>query len=163
MTYTRGAALFLFVPLEAVIKAVILMLRSCKYCGRIHDSMYICQARAAKIVDRRKYDSYHSEAAKLRRRERWKKMSVSIRERDGNLCQVCLREGLPWGDGKPVFTHEDLSVHHIVPIEVNPDLAFCGNNLVTLCFLHHQLAEDGTIPAAKLSAIAEEQEARARA
>lgn len=134
------------------------MLKSCSYCGRVHDSNYICPRKPKKKF--KDSGTYDSEASQLRRAGRWKRMSLAIRERDNNLCQLCLREGLPETNGKPVFTYNDLSVHHIIPIEDNPGLSFCGSNLITLCFYHHNKVEGDLSARAKLAEIAKEQERR---
>ncbi len=58
------------------------------------------------------------------------------------------------------LTYNALSVHHIVPLSEDPSRALDPTNLITLCPLHHELAEDGTISRAELSQIAQEQQER---
>lgn len=43
------------------------------------------------------------------------------------------------------IVYEDLEVHHIIPLEERPDLAFEDNNLITLCQEAHEKAERGEI------------------
>ena len=41
---------------------------------------------------------------------------------------------------------QELQVHHIEPLEERFDLRLDDGNLVTLCSMHHRMAEDGDIP-----------------
>lgn len=61
------------------------MLRSCKYCGRIHDSKYQCSSKPVRRKIRTKQNSFRSTEA-------WKRKSLEIRERDRYLCQICIRK-----------------------------------------------------------------------
>jgi 5-methylcytosine-specific restriction protein A len=58
---------------------------------------------------------------------RWKVLSQKIRRRDGK-CLMC-------------SITENLTVHHIEPVLVAPDLAFDPTNLITLCRSCHARAE----------------------
>ena len=49
---------------------------------------------------------------------------------------------------------EELEVHHIVSIDENSDLSFDVDNLITLCRLHHEMAEAGKLDKEKLKRIA---------
>ena len=124
--------------------AFFIMLRSCKWCGRIHDDRYDCGKKP------RRKPKDDTEAAKFRRSSAWKRMSIAIRERDHWLCAVCLT-------GKylapKALTWEGLSVHHIVPVAEAPERALDETNLITLCQFHHELAESGYIPREELAAI----------
>ena len=74
------------------------MLRSCKYCGRIHDSKFDCgmkPKREKKITDKDKF----------RWSTEWKNKREEIRERDNNLCQICIRELF---ETKMKYTYEKL-------------------------------------------------------
>ena len=121
------------------------MLKSCPYCGRIHDSRYRCKQ------SRRKRISVDTETADFRRTSKWKRKSLAIRERDNNLCRVCLSG--EYLSNRPL-TYDGLSVHHIIPVKENPDLALEDSNLITLCGFHHELAESGYIPRAALAELA---------
>ena len=48
------------------------------------------------------------------------------------------------------LTYDGLSVHHIVPVVEDPQLAMEDSNLISLCGFHHELAESGYIPRADL-------------
>ncbi len=125
------------------------MKRACSKCGKIHDRNFICgsnntaQSRAESI------------AYSFRNRQVWKRKSEEIRERDLNLCQVCVR-GL-YGTRKRLNSR-GLSVHHIIPLVVDFDKRLDNANLITLCSYHHELAESGRIPASELLKLAAEQE-----
>lgn len=130
------------------------MLRSCKWCGRIHDDCYDCGRKPA-----RKRMVASTEADAFRRTSAWKRKSLEIRYRDHGLCQVCLR-GLYLSSR--VFTYDSLSVHHIVPLSEDRSRALDDENLITLCGLHHELAESGYIPREDLLEMAAEAEAGVR-
>ena len=137
------------------------MLRSCRYCGRIHDTKVDC----GKKPKRMRCES-NTEAAKFRRKEIWKQTSLSIRDRDHNLCQVCLaqyKEALAHREQAnndslertPALVIADcISVHHIKSICTHPELALERTNLITLCSQHHEEAENGEINADWLTDLA---------
>lgn len=81
-------------------------------------------------------------------------MSKRIRERDGFLCQICIRKLY---QTTRQYNYEHLEVHHIVPVKIDYDLRLEESNLLTLCERHHSMAENGEIPAELLHQIAEEQ------
>ncbi|WP_338131626.1 HNH endonuclease signature motif containing protein [Amphibacillus jilinensis] len=58
----------------------------------------------------------------------WQKKRDTVLERDGYLCQVCLRADEP----VPADT-----VHHIVHLKDNPSLALVDTNLISVCFPCH--------------------------
>ena len=129
------------------------VLKTCVYCGRIHDSRYDCGKKP-----RRWKKNAESDEAKFRRTEAWKQKSVRIRERDHYLCQACLRE-LP-GTAKRL-NYSRLSVHHAIPIRVAYDLRLADDNLITLCEVHHEMAERGEISLEVVQKMIKEQENRA--
>lgn len=114
------------------------MLKSCKYCGRIHPRGYIClkKPKAAKHKN--------SKAAAFRNTSAWRKKRKQIFRRDFHLCRVC-NEGSYDVFGVPGLDL-DLQVHHIEPLEERFDLRLDDGNLLTCCSRHHRLAEDGDIP-----------------
>ena len=121
------------------------MLKSCQYCGRVHDSKFDCGKRPKKTRDK------STDAYRVHRSNRWKNLSARIRDRDGYLCCVC-RTG-KYGTLKDLNS-SNLSVHHIVPIEEDESRAFDEENLITLCDGHHRMAERGEIPRSELFALA---------
>ncbi len=130
------------------------MLRSCRYCGKIHDSRYQCDKRPR----REKKDT---EAVRLRSSYQWQRIRDVVRERDRNVCQVCERryaaDKASDREGRR-YEYEDLSVHHIVPIEENKEFAFDERYLITLCGRHHEEAEQGLIDRDYLIKIVRENE-----
>lgn len=124
------------------------MLRSCKYCGRIHDSKFDC----GKKPKRNKPVTYID---KFRWSELWKRKRTEIKERDEYLCQACIRN-LPGTIRK--YVHENIQVHHNIPINVNYDLRLENSNLIALCPMHHEMAENGEISRETIQKIIEEQE-----
>ena len=61
------------------------MLRSCQYCGRIHDNKFICSQKPTR-------KKYTTEADKFRSTNKWRKKREEIKNRDLYLCQICIRE-----------------------------------------------------------------------
>lgn len=127
------------------------MKKSCSYCGRIHDKNFDCGKRPKR--KKRKFDKGKSKAAEFRSSNTWRKLSISVRERDFYMCQACLHN---LGSRIRYSPYALLEVHHIEPIEKNFDRREDETNLITLCGLHHQEAEDGTIDADDLFKIAKE-------
>ena len=132
------------------------MLKSCQYCGRIHDSAYICEQKAQAIA--RRQAKKDNKIEQFRGSPAWKEKRAEIRERDSQVCQVCIR-----GLYKPVRKYETdgLQVHHIKPIAIDWDSRLDNDILITLCSRHHEMAEAGEIPADELLMIAREQESTA--
>ena len=73
-----------------------------------------------------------------------RKKRERIVRRDFHLCRAC-NEGSYKVFGVPGLDQE-LQVHHIEPLEERFDLRLDDGNLVTLCSMHHRMAEDGDIP-----------------
>ena len=117
------------------------MLCSCAYCGKIHEKKYICQQKEKATKDR--FSKRKSTIAlAFRRTNAWKKKSVDIRKRDNYLCLCCKANLL----GTVVrLNTNDLSVHHIVPIEEDYDRRLDDDNLITVCDIHHELCEANKI------------------
>lgn len=117
------------------------MLRSCSYCGRIHDSKDMCNQKQRARQGRwtKKADSA---ATKVHKSHAWNEMSKRIRSRDNYMC-LCCKAGLDktW---RTCNTHE-LSVHHIEPIAECYERRFDGSNLITVCPTHHEMCEAGRI------------------
>lgn len=122
------------------------MMKSCKYCGRIHDSKYDCGQKPKRIGYKKGTDTdkFHST-------NRWTELSKKIRRRDNYLCQACLNN--LDGQGSRI-TIQDISVHHIIPVGEAWELRYDRANLISLCREHHEQAEAGTLSRAKLTTIA---------
>lgn len=129
------------------------MLKSCPYCGRIHDSRMICAAKHAAIAGRQ--HKRGTQEDKVHSSYRWTQLSRSIRDRDHYMCQACLHSL----DGKGSrITSDGLEVHHIIPIDEAWDLRSDRENLITLCRYHHEQAECGKISRKSLKEIAKQNE-----
>ncbi|WMI81585.1 HNH endonuclease [Anaerotignum sp. MB30-C6] len=124
------------------------MLKSCRYCGKIHDSKVICSKKPI----RKKFDT---EQSKFRSTNAWTKKSKQIKQRDGFLCQICLRKRYAT---ERQYNTQCLEVHHIIKIKDDYGQRLEDSNLLTLCERHHSMADAGVIPAKELKEIAEEQE-----
>ena len=124
-----------------------LLLVTCQYCGRIHQKSFDCGKKPSHkkvtYIDRFRWS------------RTWKDKAKQIKERDKYLCQACIRMMKGTVDQ---YTHERLSVHHIVPISEDYDKRLDDNNLITLCAMHHELAEAGELPRQELLEAVEEQE-----
>ena len=127
------------------------MLRSCTWCGRIHDSRFDCGRKP--IRKKMKY----SKADHFRRTQAWTDKAIEIKRRDNYLCQVCLRNRY---NTLQQYTYNDLSVHHAIPINQDWEKRLDDGNLITLCSMHHEMAESGEIPANEILKIIAEQEAK---
>lgn len=126
------------------------MLKSCQYCGRIHDSKFICNQKP-------KRKQYITEADKFRWTTIWQKKREEIKERDLTLCQICIRELY---NTEIKYNTEDLEVHHNIPINENYDKRLDNDNLLTLCHYHHEMCESGDIPREEVQQIIREQESK---
>ena len=112
------------------------MLRSCSSCGRVHDSKYICPQKAISIASRqKKFKSTNKD--KFRWTKVWQDKRDDIKDRDLCLCVTCKAKGK--------YIYDDLSCHHIEPLEERFDLRLEDSNLITLCGQCHELAESGEI------------------
>ena len=132
------------------------MLRSCQYCGRIHDRQYTCPEKRMKMKARQSYRTEdNKQIYSFHRSQDWKNKSIEIRQRDNYCCQVCIR-----GLHEPMRKYEtdNISVHHIIPIAEEWDRRMDNDILVSLCRRHHEMADTGEISREELLRIAEEQE-----
>ena len=127
------------------------MLKSCKYCGKIHDSNFDCGKKLIRKKIRTKQNSF-------RGTQLWRRKSEEIRERDNYLCQLCIRE--LYG-ARRKYNSNNIEVHHIIPLADDYDRRLDNDNLISLCSEHHEMAERGEIPCDVLLEIALEQERKA--
>ncbi len=127
------------------------MLKSCQYCGRIHDSKYDCGKKP--IRKKKKY----TEADYFRRTQAWRSKAIQVKCRDGYLCQICIRKMY---NTLQQYNHEGLSVHHAIPINVDWEKRLDDDNLLTVCSRHHEMAENGEIPYEEIKRVIDEQQAK---
>ncbi len=118
------------------------MLKSCKYCGRIHDSRVDCGQKPKP----RPREKEQTEITKLRTCRRFDKVRKRVNERDRHLCRLCLLEKR--------LTTKKLETHHIDPLCEAPERAYDESNLITLCTHHHKAADAGKIERNKLFLLA---------
>jgi 5-methylcytosine-specific restriction endonuclease McrA len=130
------------------------MLKSCIYCGRVHDKSFDCGRKPAPRYGKG-YTKERSDIDKLRNTRRWRAKSLEIRQRDKGLCQLCIRQLY---NTLNQYTMHTIEVHHIVPIHENVNRMYDNHNLLSLCKYHHNMAEYSTIPRTALHVIAIEQE-----
>jgi len=119
------------------------MLKSCKYCMRIHDSKFDCGKKPKRNKEPTKIN-------KFRWSRKWREKRNQIIERDKYLCQMSLRED------PPRYVYANLEVHHIIPIEEDWDKRLDDDNLITLSEEYHEKAERGEISREILIEIARE-------
>lgn len=117
------------------------MLKSCRYCGRIHDSKFICTPKKH-AEEKRQSTRKKTGAFSFRKTNAWTNKSLRVRNRDKFMC-LCCKAGLPGTVRR--YNTEDLSVHHIVPIEEDDSKRLDGANLITVCGVHHEMCEAGMI------------------
>lgn len=136
------------------------MLSSCKYCGRVHDIKYVCREKEKALqrqAEKRNKAKRDETLQTFRGSKAWHQKRAEIRERDKQVCQACTR-GLQGTVRR--FETDNLSVHHISPLAEAWEQRLDNNNLITLCSLHHEMAESGEIKKEELLEIVREQEER---
>lgn len=63
----------------------------------------------------------------------WRRLRLKAIERDDNECQMCKALGK---------VHEVDNVHHIEEVKDFPERALDLNNLICLCYYHHNLVHE---------------------
>lgn len=126
------------------------MQKACRYCGKIHDFGFVCPKKP-KI--RPKYKKSFGTKERFRGKQAWKNKRAEIKARDMNVCRLCLT-GKFTPDGKPSIVTDELSVHHIIPLENDYDFRLDNDWLITLCPSCHELAEAGKVSAEYLHSLA---------
>jgi 5-methylcytosine-specific restriction enzyme A len=128
------------------------VLKSCSWCGSIHDNKYVCDK---KPTNKRTKDKITKED-RFRWTGSWQKKRKYIREdRDKHMCQICIRELY---NTQKKYNYEDISVHHIVPLVEDYSKRLDDDCLISLCRYHHEMAEDERISRRELIEIVREQE-----
>ena len=123
------------------------MLRSCSYCGKIHDTKVDCGKKPKTVKN--------TEVDKFRWTQDWQNKRNEIRNRDLHLCQICIRKLY---DTVTQYNYTNLSVHHAIPIGQDESKRLLNSNLITICDYHHEMAESGHIGLAEILTIIREQE-----
>ena len=115
------------------------MLKSCKYCGRVHDSKYDCGRKPKKINRRQSGEMFRYTST-------MKKKSEDVKKAASYLCEHHLYCG--------EIVYKELETHHIIKLQERPDLATEDSNLICLCRNCHEKAEKGEISPQLLREIA---------
>ncbi len=108
------------------------MMRSCKWCGRMHPVGYECPAKPKQRND---YRRRLTDARAFRNTAEWRRVRAEVNERDAHLCRLCLASG--------VRSDVGLSAHHIIPLVETLDYAADPEWIITLCHDHHERADHG--------------------
>lgn len=117
------------------------MLKSCKYCGRIHEEKIVCDQK--KIAEEKRWANRKiTDALRFRKTSAWTDKSTQIRKRDQYMCLCC--RALMVGTVTKYNTR-DLSVHHIIPINEDYSKRLDDDNLITVCGVHHEMCEASEI------------------
>ena len=124
------------------------MLKSCQYCGRIHDKGFDC---GKKPQPQRRNDYRRSENTAGRYTNAWKLKAAEIKRRQKHICPLCYKEFL---NGLCKLKTEPLEAHHIIPLEENAELLLEDGNIIGLCRRHHEAAEAGEVPRGELLELA---------
>lgn len=124
------------------------MFKSCSRCGKIHNQGYKC------THNKPKYDNakYKTAEDNLRNTAAWKKKSKEIKRASKYLCEVCIDNG--------AYTYDNLAVHHINRLRGAPEKFLDNYNLVSLCKLHHKMADNGELTIEYLEKLARSREGR---
>lgn len=127
------------------------MLKSCKYCGRIHDGKYNCGKKPIRRKIKYTREDY------FRRTKDWTEKAIEIKCRDNYLCQICIRRLY---NTLQQYNYDKLSTHHAIPIREDWDKRLDNDNLITVCSMHHEMCESGEIPYEVVKKIIDEQEGK---
>lgn len=126
------------------------MLKSCKYCGRIHEDNITCSKKPKK---KDKVITPDNNIDLFRWTKQWRTKRDEIKQRDNYCCVVC-RHNLY--NTRTQYNTLELSVHHIEPLRTAYSKRLDNNNLITLCSMHHAQAERGDIPIRMLKQLIKE-------
>ena len=133
------------------------MLKSCKYCNRIHDTKHNCGRKPKPNYAKYKNYANANDKDRFRWSTSWVQKRNEIRDRDLNLCQICIRKLY---NTINQYNYEYLSVHHVVSLEDDYSKRLDNSNLITVCDYHHKCAERKEIPLKELLEIIKEQESK---
>lgn len=124
------------------------MLKACSYCGRIHRT----GERCSRTPVRKSGGAYRDDPQirAFRDSGEWQDKREHIKERDQYLCRACLHR---MARTLRQYNSRGLSVHHIVPLYDAWDKRLDDDNLITLCGIHHKMADAGMISAEALRRI----------
>lgn len=116
---------------------------TCKYCG-IVERGHRCKNRPKRIQTKNRASD------KFRNTIAWKRKAEECKNRDRHLCRVCVA-GLY--NTLNQINFKNLESHHIIPIAEDYSKRLDNDNIITLCQMHHKMAECGQIPRTVLQEI----------
>lgn len=87
-----------------------------------------------------------AERIKLYKSNAWIVTRRKVLERDNYECQECKKNGRVLTYAHKPDKQKVLEIHHIKPLETNPEMAFEMANLETLCIKCHNKKEGRFIP-----------------
>ncbi|MDO5346545.1 MAG: HNH endonuclease [Lachnospiraceae bacterium] len=99
----------------------------------------------------------YTKADYFRRTQAWTDKAIEIKQRDNYLCQICIRRLY---NTLQQYNYDRLSVHHAIPINTDWERKLDNDNLITICQMHHEMAERGDIPYEVIKNIIDQQEAK---
>ena len=121
------------------------MLKSCKYCGRVHEASYECDPKRIALkrqAEKRWKSRKIDDNVIFRKSNAWKEKSIDIRKRDKYMC-LCCKANIKGTQTQ--YNTQDLSVHHITPLSEDFSQRLDDVNLISVCPLHHEMCEAGAI------------------
>jgi len=124
------------------------MLKACKYCGKIHNTKYICPNKPKLKKNKTYKDNFRSTNA-------WNKKRTEIKQRDNYLCQICVRNLY---NTLNQYTYDNIEVHHVIKLEHDFNQRLDNDNLISLCSYHHHMADSNVISIKELQDIIKQQE-----
>lgn len=132
---------------------MIVIYKSCSYCGKVHDINYKCNKKPK--INWSKYNK-DSDEYKLRNTYNWHKKAEEIKQRANYICEVCKDKNIK--DRSYNVNYEGLEVHHINKLSNRPDLLLDNYNLICLCVKHHKEADRDEIDKDYLFKLAKDRE-----
>ena len=120
------------------------MYKTCQWCGVVPLD-HVCPHKP-KVIYKRK----DSKLDRFRSSRIWQRKREEIKERDLYLCRACA-ENIPPTIRQ--YNYEELEVHHIVKLADDYERRLDNDNLITLCVLHHKMADKGLIKPSQLTAL----------
>lgn len=107
------------------------LLKACSRCGKFHTLGERCYKNT------NQYYKGDAEIRKFRNSAEWKAKTAEIRQRDKQLCKICMINN--------IFNYKNLSIHHITPLQEDWSKRLDNSNLITVCDVCHKLCESGKI------------------
>ena len=122
------------------------MYKTCQWCG-IVPLDHVCPHKPKVIYKRKdgKLDRFRSSRL-------WQRKRDEIKERDLYLCKACAANIQPV---IKAYNYKDLEVHHIIKLAEDYEKRLDNDNLITLCVLHHKMADRGQISVQRLKKLIE--------